>query len=55
MAGSKGGNTDRNETVEAKTKKVAQPGRALETDDSPKRHGEKLQKARDAAAGKPTR
>ncbi|HEX2727806.1 MAG TPA: hypothetical protein VHN20_18430 [Beijerinckiaceae bacterium] len=36
----------------AKAGKAAQPGGADPTHDSPKRHGDKLEHARDAAAGR---
>jgi hypothetical protein len=39
----------------AKAEKAARPSGAPETDDSPKRQGDKLEQARDAAAGRPTR
>jgi hypothetical protein len=36
-----------------KSDKATRPSDAPETDDSPKRHGDKLEKARDMAAGRP--
>jgi hypothetical protein len=60
MTGSKSTGSDRQEAeaaVEqeagpAKAEKAARPSGAPETDDSPKRQGDKLEQARDAAAGK---
>ena len=39
--------------AEEKAEKATRPSGAPETDDSPKRQGDKLEKARDTAAGKP--
>jgi hypothetical protein len=41
--------------AETKAKKAARPSGAPETDDSPKRQGDKLERAAKAAAGKDTR
>ncbi len=41
--------------ADAKAKKAARPSGAPETDDSPKRQGDKLKRAVKAAAGKDTR
>jgi hypothetical protein len=41
--------------AETKAKKAARPSGTPETDDSPKRQGDKLERAAKAAAGKDTR
>lgn len=62
MPGSKSTGSDRQkaeaaeqEVGPAKAEKAARPSGAPETDDSPKRQGDKLEQARDAAAGKSRR